>query len=86
MERKIAEKLMKIFNSLGDPLNEASLQIEQISDDKEKKVLRRGLAEIMGRIFTDLEIPIIREYPDLDPDKDTEWLKALKNKSAGKNP
>jgi hypothetical protein len=34
----------------------------------------------MGRSFTDLILAIIQDYPDLNPDKDSDWLKALKEK------
>ena len=84
MERNIAEKLMKIFCSLGNPLNEASKIVEQISDEKERTIMRRGLGEIMARIFTELETHIIRQYPEFDPDKDSDWLKTLKPKNPDK--
>ncbi|UCE07917.1 MAG: nuclear receptor NHR-99 [bacterium] len=80
MERKIAEKLVEIIIGLDEPLNDAAALVEQIDDEQEKRKLRRGLGEIMGRSFTDLILPIIQEYPDLDPDKDRDWWKTLKEK------
>jgi hypothetical protein len=82
MERKIAERLMRIIIGLDKPLNEVAALVEQIDNEQEKRQLRRGLGEIMGRGFTDLILPIIQEYPDLDPDKDRDWRKALKAKKS----
>jgi len=70
MERAIAEDLMKILLSLDAPLNLATELTKRISDVEERKLIRRGLGEIGGHIFTEIMLPIIRQYPDLDPTKE----------------
>lgn len=80
MERDIAERLMLIFCGLDTPFNEAAALIETIGDETSKRELRRGLGEVMGRTFTDLMVPIVHQHPDLDPDKDSDWLQALRAK------
>lgn len=69
MEKKVAELLMKNLLALSEPLNSATTLIDQISSKDEQAALRRGLGELMGRIYTDLMIPIIEQYPELDPDR-----------------
>ena len=73
MDKQLAEQLMKKLHSLSVPFNDAAELIEQIPDEDEKKRFRRGLGELMGRAYTDLMIPILRQYPDLDPDKDLDF-------------
>lgn len=70
MERSVAKALMDILLSLDQPLNKATELTDQITDVVERKTILRGLGEVGGRIFTDLMIPLIRQYPDLDPTKD----------------
>jgi hypothetical protein len=43
------------------------------------------LLKALGGIFADfwltLQLPIVRQYPELDPDKDEEWFKQnMKNR------
>lgn len=70
MERTVAEQLMGLLLSLDKPLNAATSLTQEISDPVEQKAVRRGIGEITGRVYTDLMRPIIRQYPDLDPEKD----------------
>jgi hypothetical protein len=53
--------------SLDEPLNKATEIAKQIADLEERKLIHRGLGDVVGRIFTDIMVPIIRQYPDLDP-------------------
>ena len=70
MDKHLAEQLMKKLHSLDEPINDACELVEQIADEHEMRRFRKGLGELMGHIYTDLMIPILRQYPDLDPDKD----------------
>lgn len=69
MERGVAEQLMKELLALSGPLNTATSLTNQISSKEEQAVMRRGLGELMNTIYADLMRPIIRQYPDLDPDR-----------------
>jgi hypothetical protein len=81
MQRDIAEKLMELLNRMWEPFNQATELIDQIPSQDEQRALRRGLAEGYGRVYTDVMLRIIREYPDLDPDRDEPWLKALQERA-----
>ena len=61
---------MVILFSLDGPLHTATELTSEIEDENERKLIRKGIGEIGGRIYTDLMRPIIRQYPDLDPDKE----------------
>jgi hypothetical protein len=85
MERETAEKLMAVLIDFEKPMNEAAALIETVSGNAEREELRRGLAEVITRTFTDLMVPIIRQYPELDPDKDSDWLRDLRARRPGPN-
>jgi hypothetical protein len=66
-------------------MNDTASIIEEIIDEEEKRKFRRGTADLMAKSYTDIMHPIISEYPDLDPDRDTEWFKNNHNKRITKN-
>ena len=69
MDRNVAELLMSNLLALDEPLNSSATLVNQIPNKEEQKEFRRGIGEIVGRIYTDLMLPIIKQYPDLDPEK-----------------
>jgi hypothetical protein len=69
LDRATAEKLMAIYSKLNAPLNEAAEVIGSIRDQEEQKRLRRPLGEVMQSVWLELMQPIVRQHPDLDPDK-----------------
>ena len=69
MDKKVAKSLMASFFAMSEPLNAASDLIDEIDDMAEQKTFREGVGRIMGSLYTDLMVPIIRQYPDLDPDR-----------------
>ncbi|MFZ6801488.1 hypothetical protein [Undibacterium sp. Di24W] len=78
MDKILASKLMNDLLSLNEHLNKIAHQIEAIKVEEEKLQFRRGISNLMGGVYGDLMRPIIREFPELDPDKDEEWFKSLK--------
>ena len=69
MQRNLAEKLINESMRIGDHLNTISEVVSQIDDMEERRKFARPLGELMGLIYTELMLPIIKDYPDLDPDK-----------------
>jgi hypothetical protein len=69
MDKTLAKNLMDQFVALGEPLNTATELTEKIADAQEREAVRRGLGNIMGLVYTDLMMPLIERFPDLDPDK-----------------
>jgi len=68
MHKDVAEQLMDKLHQLGALLNQMADLVEPIDDPAERRMLLTGLGELMGRSFTDVMLPIIRQYPELDPD------------------
>ena len=64
-----AQELMRSFMALGDSINAIAEKIENIEIEEDKKRFRKAISEIMGTLYIDLMLPIIREHPQLDPDK-----------------
>jgi hypothetical protein len=69
LDRATAEKLMALYQKLNASLNEAAEVIGAIRDQEEQKRLRRPLGEVTQSVWLELMQPIVRQHPDLDPDK-----------------
>ena len=68
MDKTAAANLMNKLLELSASMNTVAALIEKIDDEKQKLILRRGIADLMGAVYTDLMRPIIREHPELNPD------------------
>ena len=51
-------------------MNAAIEAIEKIQDVEQRRSLRRALAGVVGTIYTEVIVPIGKEFPDLLPDKE----------------
>ena len=69
MTRDDAEQLMRIYSRIGELLNSADPIIRNISDENERKRLLRSLGEMMADLWLKLESPLVKQFPELDPDK-----------------
>jgi len=69
MEREVAEELMRTLVAMNEPLNAATVLTEKIKSKDEQDSLRRVIGTLMQTIYIELMRPIIRQYPDLDPDR-----------------
>jgi hypothetical protein len=70
MNKENAQKLMEIYNAIGSLLNEADPIIRQLGDENLRKQLQKPLGEVMADIWIKLERPIVKIFPELDPDKE----------------
>ena len=69
MDRDTAERIVKAIEDLTPGLNTFDALSEQITDQEERREFRRKLGSIMTLAGFDLLIPIVKQFPDLDPDK-----------------
>ncbi len=69
MQRDIASRILQSALSLGSPINELDSLVSQLQDPAEKEQLVQALGNIMGIVTRDIVLRIVREFPDLDPDK-----------------
>ena len=52
-----------------DPLEDADLEKGLLSDEKEKAECVKALGDVMGIIAKNFVFRIVRQYPELDPDR-----------------
>jgi hypothetical protein len=57
------------LKALDGPLNAAMAAAEKIQDVDQRRAFRRALASVVGSVYTDLFVPIGKEFPDLLPDQ-----------------
>jgi hypothetical protein len=70
MERELAERMLAALASLNPGLDEATRITQSMQDQEEAKALRRHLGAIMTEPVFEIVMHIVRQYPDLDPDKE----------------
>jgi hypothetical protein len=68
MDKFFAEELMLKLNELGQAMNIIAHKIEELNNEPEKIILRGGIADLMGGLYSGLICPVIKKYPELDPD------------------
>jgi hypothetical protein len=76
MDRVVAEKLIETLRRFDEPFNVATELTKQMTDESEAKAVRRGLAEILFRIDDVIRL-VVRQFPDLDPDKNEPWYREM---------
>lgn len=69
MKRETAIALLDALERLGPGINEIDALTRQIDDPEERGVYLRKFAEVIAIVGYDLVMHIVRQYPDLDPDK-----------------
>ncbi len=60
---------MRSLSTLSAALNATASMVEAIHDEAERASFRRGVATMMTHLVTDLQFPIIKQHPSLDPDR-----------------
>jgi hypothetical protein len=70
MERELAVRMLAAIKSLNPGLVEAARITEEVSDREESALLRRHLGAAMADPLYEIVMHIVRQYPDLDPDRD----------------
>ena len=69
MEKTVACEIMDAIRAAEFPVNTLESLSGKITDEDERKAFRRHLAEVMLG-YLDIERSIVRQYPDLDPDRE----------------
>jgi len=69
MEKALAAKIMEAALSLGKEISNLDSLISQLDNGAEKEEFVQALGNVM-RVFTpDVMFRIIRDHPELDPDR-----------------
>jgi len=69
LERSDAEKLLRAAVGLDAQFGALDTVVSQIPDEVERKALARELGDLIGRVNDAFIRPIVRQFPDLDPDE-----------------
>lgn len=69
MDHKTAVALMAVYKRLGDVMVEADDIIRTLPEIERSEHLH-GLGYMMGHLWFKLQLPVVREHRDLDPDGD----------------
>ncbi len=69
MDHETAQTLMDVYKRIGDVMNEADGIIRTLPKNEQSEHLR-GLGDAMGHLWFKLQLPVVREHRDLDPDGD----------------
>lgn len=68
VEKDLAALILKSVLSLGRALNDLDPILRDVKDVDEKKRLLNCLGVVMAELNAGIVIPIIKQYPEMDPD------------------
>jgi hypothetical protein len=69
MEKALAAKIMEAALSLGKEIGNLDSLISQLDNGAEKDEFVQALGKVMSVLTRDVMFRIIRDYPELDPDR-----------------
>jgi hypothetical protein len=69
MDHSTARQLMAVYARLGAVINEADPLMRALPEP-ERSAHLRALGQLMTDVWIHLQLPIVREHEDLDPDGD----------------
>lgn len=58
---------MAVYKHMGEVMNEADSIIRTLPENERTEHLR-GLGDMMGDLWFKLQLPVVREHRDLEPD------------------
>jgi len=68
LEKTLALQIMDAIQAAETQVNTLESLLEKIVDNDERQAFRRHLADVMIG-YIDIQMAIVRQYPDLDPDR-----------------
>jgi len=68
MQRGLALRVMDAIRAAEASVNALEALSLEITDEEERRAFRRHIAEVMIG-YIDIQMSIVRQYPDLDPDR-----------------
>ena len=69
MQKETAELVLKSALSLGKEVGQLDSQISQLVEPKEREEFVQALGRIVEILTRDFVFRIVREHPELDPDR-----------------
>jgi hypothetical protein len=69
MDKDMASRMLKAVVALEARLGELDILVSQLNDEKERDDYGRALGDVIGTISEKFVRRIVRQYPELDPDR-----------------
>jgi hypothetical protein len=69
MEKTVAGRLMEAALSAGNEVAKLDSIVSELENGREKQELVRALGNVMGVLTRDVVFRIVRDHPELDPDR-----------------
>jgi hypothetical protein len=70
MNRELSRGIIDTAVGMGKALGELDLAVGAIPDMDERKKFSTSLADVIGQINDSFIRPLVKQYPDLEPDAD----------------
>ena len=71
MRRDVAEEIIRLVKASDALFNDLTLMAAEIEEEAERKKVRRALAELCVDIHEKITLHVVKQYPDLHPDKES---------------
>ena len=68
MDKGTAEVILKSVLSLGEKINDLDRLVSDVKDIDERKRFLKCLGVVMAELNAGMVLPIVSQYPDMDPD------------------
>ncbi len=69
MKHDLAIQFLSALQKISPQVDALFDLTDQIESDEERKILREHIAKVIDCMGYELVMHIVRQYPDLDPDK-----------------
>ena len=69
MEKAVAGRMMEAALSTGNEIGKLDSIVSELENGREKDELVRALGNIMSVLTRDVVLRIVRDHPELDPDR-----------------
>ena len=69
MDKDMASRMLKAVLTLEAKIGELDVLVSQLNDDKERDEYIYALGNVIGIISEKIVRRIVRQYPELDPDR-----------------
>jgi len=68
LDKATAEVILKSVLSLGEKLNDLDRVVRDVKDVDVRRRFLKCLGVVMAELNAEMVLPIISQYPDMDPD------------------
>ncbi len=70
MDKDIAREIIDLLKSIDKPANRVLELLNALDDDEEAKPLRKAMRNVGIDVYSELMVPIFKQYPELDREAD----------------